>query len=203
VWALIAAAASCLVASAWSVMHLLTVHGSVRYDPSRLRRALRDGVPVAHLARLWQRENDCAEGAIVEAVAGAADLDGARRAVNEALLDLDGQLPRETPVRATCLRVTLLGTVLGVALLVASRQAATVALLDVLAVGGASAMVAWTASSEVQRMVERRREELDGLVDDLMASRWGAGWAVGQERYTRAVQAREPRRRRSVDGLAR
>gem|GEM_PF-657775 len=202
-WALIATATSCLVASAWSVMHLRTVHAAVRYDPSRLRRALREGIPVAQLAGLWQEDSDCAEGALVEAVARAADVEEARHAANEALLDLDARLPRETQVRVTCLRVTVLGTVLGVALLVASRQAGTVALLDVLALGGASAMVAWTADSEVQRLVERRRQELDGLVDDLMASRWGAGWAVGQERYTRAVQAREPRRRRSVDGLAR
>ena len=172
--------------------HLRAVLRASRHDPELFRAALRGGVTVGELADACKAAEDSLEGELIGSISAASSPTWARRAANEALLDLDARLPRETPVRGTCVRVSVLGTVLGVALLVAHGQAGTVGLIDVLAAGGAAAIVSWTAGSEAQVFVERRRKQIDALVEALLEARWGPSWARDQEQSAAAVQPREP-----------
>jgi len=200
----VAATAACgALAAGWSLAHLRSVACATRYDPAVLRSALRQGASPSSLREALELDPLAIESELLCAVHDATTPASSRAAVNEVLLDLDACLPRDTPVRATCVRLTALGTILGIALLVAQGRAGSIALVDVLAVGGAAALISWSSGDEVCKFIERRRKEFDGLVDALMAAKWGAGWVANQEQSIRAVQPREPGVPRDVDDLTR
>ena len=160
------------MAAFWSVAHLRDIATGLRYEPSRIVAALRKGLsPQALSARLGSDESSL-DAALIRGVVEARTALEARQAANEALIDLSAAIPSQTSVRTSCLRIALLGAVLGVALLVAGRGEMRTALMDVVAMGAAGALVAQLAGRAAERLGEAKRKDVDRLVERLMLARW-------------------------------
>lgn len=189
-----------MVAAGWSLTHLLAVLNATRHDLPRLEEQVKRGPGVESAAAALEAEGAAWwEAELAGAIVKSGTVALARREVNGILLELGAKLPRQQIVKASCVRVAILGALLGVALLVAEREVGSISLLDVLAMGGAAVLVSWTAGTEAQNVVEKRRTEIDGLVTTMMTARWGPAWAAEPEQSDGSRQTREPRFRRSVD----
>lgn len=132
----------------------------------------RDVASLDRLERALRTDGDAWEAVLVRDVVRARSYDSARAEVNAGLLEVDGRLAANTRIYAACARISVFGCLIAAAFLFMSGQGLTTAVLDVFAIGAAGVLATLTAAKEAQRMVRRKREELDGWVEALVESRW-------------------------------
>jgi hypothetical protein len=146
----------------------------LRFQPKGLVRLLgvRDRAALDRLERALRTERDAWEAVLVRDVVRARTYESARAEVNAGLLEVDGRLAADTRLYAACARISVFGCLIATALLFMSGQGLTTAVLDVFAMGAAGVLATLTAAKEAQRLVRRKREELDEWVEALVASRW-------------------------------
>lgn len=111
------------------------------------------------------------ESEMLRGIADAPTEEHARAALNEALLDADDALGWGARIPATCARVALTGALLAGVLILAREARLTLEVVDVVALGGAGAIVAGAIGAEASRLAREKRRAIDGLTDRLMAAR--------------------------------
>lgn len=95
-----------------------------------------------------------------------------RASLNEVLLELEDQLTVREP-RWGYARVSVLGGLLAVAVLLVQKAGSGGAVLDIVAVAAAGVMISVQAMRQAERLAEQRRQDVDVLVQALLKVRAG------------------------------
>lgn len=162
-------------ASLWALRQLHMVGTALHFQPLLLARVLgpRAGPADAHrLDRVMRTDRDAWEADLVQQIVRARSPEESQAEANAALVDVDGRLMSATKVYAACARIAVFGCLLGAALLFMTGAGVSVAVVDVFAIGAAGVLVSLAAGKEAQRLVKRKREEVDEWVESLVRSRW-------------------------------
>ncbi len=77
-----------------------------------------------------------------------------------------------TKVYAACARIAVFGCLIGAAILFMAGNGLSTAVVDVFAIGASGVLVSLAAGKEAQRLVKRKREEVDAWVESLVGLRW-------------------------------
>jgi len=174
VLAVLAALACSVTASLVALTRLRAVSSAAVYDSAALSRFVRTGgdQAVARLAEAAEAEGLPGwEAEMFKGIAEAPNEEHARAALNEALLDADDALAWGARIPATCARVALTGALLAGVLILAREARLTLEVVDVVALGGAGAIVSGAIGAEASRIAREKRRAIDGLSDRLMAAR--------------------------------
>lgn len=160
-------------ATLWALWHLRLTATALRFQPKGLCKLIstRDPSALLRLERALRTDADAWEAGLVRDVVRARTPDEARAEVNAGLLEVDGRLVADTRFYAACARISVFGCLIAAALLFMLGQGLTTTVLDVFATGAAGVLATLTAAKEAQRMVRRKREELDEWVEALVDSR--------------------------------
>jgi hypothetical protein len=145
------------------------------YAPESLRAQLGtsgDGLRARAQSEALGRGADCWEAQLAREVVEARDGVEARACANAALLDADLRLSPAVRIYAACARISVFGSLIGIAVLFMQGLGLTTAVLDVFSIGAAGVFVALTAGREAGRIVRERRAAVDAWVDRLMGARW-------------------------------
>ncbi len=171
--ALLVASCCSIFATSWAVRELQLASTALNLQPALLRRGLKGPAGgVARLERAMRAEADAWETHLVRALVRARSFEEARAEANAALLEVDGRLSANTRTYAACARIAVFGCLIGAAWLFMAGQGLTTAVVDVFAMGAAGVLSTLAAGREAQRLVRRKREELDGWVEDLIRASW-------------------------------
>jgi len=162
-------------ASFWALRQLRLVGTALHLQPSVLSRALaRDRRPdkADRFDRALRADRDAWEALLISQIVGATSPEQAQAEANAALLDIDGRLMPATKVYAACARIAVFGCLIGAAILFMAGNGLSMAVVDVFAIGAAGVLVSLAAGKEAQRLVKRKREEVDVWVESLVGLRW-------------------------------
>ena len=174
--AAIATLACSTFATLGALSRVRAVAHATAYDPVRLTKAIAAGGSTESLGQLAELQSaDDAdqtwEGELLRALVGARTEEEARAGANEVLLDVEARLTWGAHIPAACARISLFGALLAGVLLLMRDVRLTAEVLDVIALGGAGAMISMVAGAEAQKMAKRMRKAVDALVDAVMKAR--------------------------------
>ncbi len=170
--ALLVASSCSVFATVWAIRELRLASTALNLQPALLRHGWKGRGGLTHLERAMRAEADAWETQLVRALTRSRSLEQARAEVNAALLEVDGRLSANTRTYAACARIAVFGCLIGAAWLFMAGQGLTTTVVDVFATGAAGVLATLAAGKEAQRLVRRKREELDAWVEDLVRARW-------------------------------
>ena len=171
--ALLVASCCTIFATSWAVRELRLAATALNLQPALLRRGWKGHAgELAFLERAMRAEADAWETHFVRALVRARSLEEARAEANAVLMEVDGRLSANTRTYAACARISVFGCLIGAAWLFMAGQGLTTAVVDVFAIGAAGVLSTLAAGKEAKRLVRRKREELDGWVEDLIRASW-------------------------------